>query len=143
MADDFQAQVSKWVLATKARTEAIFKESAQDVFAAAQKPVGAGGNMPVDTGFLRASLQVGLEGETADTVFTQEEAKDKNKSLPLILAIAGASLGDTIQGGWSAEYAEAVEFGHGGVKGRLFAASAVQQWQSIVSKNVARLKALL
>lgn len=123
MAESFEASVSKWVKKTKGATEAVFKQSAQELFSIAQKPVGAGGNMPVVTGFLRSSLQTGLNGEAG------VEGEDS-----YVATIAGARLGDTIVGGWTAVYARAVELGFGNRKGRFFMSLAVQQWQSIVTR---------
>ncbi len=130
MAKSFEASVSKWVEKTKGATEAVFKQSAQEVFSVAQKPVGAGGNMPVVTGFLRGSLQTGLNGAAG------VEGEDS-----YVAVIAGAQLGDEIVGGWTAVYARLVELGFGNRKGRFFMNLAVQQWQSIVSRIGAEAKA--
>lgn len=132
MVETFAAAVTSWVLATENRLEMVFKESAQEVFAIAQKPVYEGGNMPVDTGNLRnRSFEAWL-----------------NSSTPLsgspdayVAVIAGADLGDVIAGGWSAEYAPAVEFGREGRPGRFFARGAAQQWVDIVARNSRRAQA--
>ncbi len=92
MAESFTAQVNAWTKATEARMSVVFKQSAQDVFALAQKPVAAGGNMPIDTGFLRGSLQTGLNG-----------SEGVSGPDAYVLAIAEANLGDTILGGWTAD----------------------------------------
>jgi len=119
----FEAQISDWVAKSLGRIEAVFKQSAQEVFLIAQTPVGAGGNMPVDTGFLRASLQTGLNG-----------ASGVKGVEGYVFVIAGAKLGDTIFGGWTADYAVHVHYGTHGRAGRLWVDLAAQQWQDIVTK---------
>ena len=72
----FSAQVSAWVRMSERRIETVFKEAAQDVISEMQE-VGpsvanpdshGGGNMPVDTGALRASLQAALN-QPSNVVF--------------------------------------------------------------------------
>jgi len=121
----FIAQVEAFGEKAMMRAEDIFKQSAQEVFIIAQIPVALGGNMPVDTGFLRNSLTVGLSGSTA---LTGPDA---------YIVIAGADLDSVIIGGWTANYARHQEYGSQGRAGRFFALNAVQQWQAIVSENAA------
>jgi len=123
MAKSFQAQVSAWVAKSENRIEAVFKQSAQEVFIIAQTPVGAGGNMPIDTGFLRASLQTGVNGAAGSTGVES-----------YLFAIIGAKLGDTVFGRWGADYAIHVHYGNNGRPGRLWVDLAAQQWQSIVTR---------
>ena len=52
----FSATVSEWVAKTKQRQEAVYKGSAQTIVSYMQTTRAAGGNLRVDTGFLRASL---------------------------------------------------------------------------------------
>lgn len=126
----FSAQIDAWVAKTQARMDAVIKASAQDVIALAQKPVAKGGNMPVDTGFLRASLQSTLNGTSGLTgpesyVFTAGKMK----------------AGDVASFGWTANYARHVEYGARGRPGRHFVGNAALQWQPIVAANVAKAKA--
>jgi hypothetical protein len=137
---NFAAQVDKFVRQTDQRMTAVFRESAQRVIAEMQTPVGAGGNMPIDTGFLRASLQVGVNTEPVP-------ANRPNPGLPVgyspnvaSLAIAGAEIGDTIVASYSAVYAPHVEYGSGNRPPRRFVGSAAARWQAIVQKVTAELK---
>lgn len=125
----FSAQVNDYVRKYKERMEAVFKQSAQDLIAEAQTPVAQGGNMPVDTGFLRNSLVSGLNGSTSLT------GADS-----YVLAIAGAKLGDSIFAGWTANYARYVEYGARGRPGRFFMRGAAQNWQDIVTRNANELR---
>jgi len=139
MATKFEAQIDKWVNQTSKDLELIFKQSAQEVFSKAQTPVAQGGNMPVDTGFLRNSFVAGLNGSTS--------LKGPDA---YVAAIAGAKLGDVVFGGWTAKYAARIEFGFSGQDslgrtynqdGRGFARKAAMEWQQIVQRNAAKVRA--
>lgn len=125
----FAAQVGAWAAETRSRTEAVFKSSAQDLLEVAQTPVAQGGNMPVDTGFLRNSLVSGLNGSTS-----------LSGSDSYVLAVAGAKLGDVIEAGWTAKYARFVEYGTSKMQARRFMGQAAAQWQAIVTRNAERLR---
>lgn len=129
MAGTFTAQIRNWTEKAKRNLDLVIKQSAQDVFEIAQTPVAQGGNLPVDTGFLRNSFVASLNGSTS---LTGPDA--------YVLAIAGFELGDVIFGGWTAEYAVHVEFGARGRAPRFFMRGAAQQWQSIVNANAAKLR---
>ena len=139
MAESFSAQVDEWVRQTERRLEMVFKESVQTLFEEAQKPAGEGGNMPIDTGFLRNSFVAGLNGTTS---LSGPDA--------YIAAIAGANIGDVIFGGWTAAYARRIEFGFVGKDslgrnynqtGRGFARKAAMRWPQIVRESADRARA--
>lgn len=119
---------------TKARGDAVLRESAQRVIEVMQTPVAGGGNMPVDTGFLRASLQTSLGEPAAAITFNPGKAKVSYDDGAVNLVIAGAHLGDTISAVYSANYAIYVEYGSKGGAGRRFVGLAAQQWPAIVAK---------
>ena len=127
MVKSFSASVSDWVKATEKRTEAVFKQSAQDVLADAQLPVAKGGRMRVDTEFLRDSHVSGLNG-----------SYDAAGADSYTLTIATASLGDVITGGWTASYAEPREFGARGQSPDFFLRGAAQKWQLFVNANAVK-----
>ena len=133
----FSATVSGWAAETQQRTEAVFKMAAQDVINESRKPVAKGGNMPVDTGFLRASLDVNLSGNLPAT------RKNEGKVPPpqdISLAIAQAELGQTIYASYTANYALHQEYGARGRPGRAFVRLAAQRWQTIVNNAARRLQ---
>lgn len=141
MADNFTAQIEAWVAKSERRMEAVFRESAQRVGEIAQKPVGAGGNMPVDTGFLRASFQAMLNQPNDNVQFRPEAGGSVQfDESQIALIIQGASIGDTIHLTWTANYAVHVEYGARGRAPRSFARLAAQQWQGIVSQVTAEVK---
>lgn len=137
MAQNFSAQVSDWVKKSERRIEAVFKASAQDVIAEMQEPgpsVGSPtafgtGNMPVVTGFLRGSLQVGLNGPKSGPAEPVSAGSVSYDSEAAALVINGAKLGDSIFATYSAVYAPAMEARYG------FVRLAAQHWQQIVAKN--------
>lgn len=151
----FAAQVSGWVNGVKGASEAILKQSAQELINEAQTPRAQGGRMRVDTGFLRASLMASTtampqidptakplgEGETYTPGDTVIEA-----------VIAGAELGETIYIGYTAAYALRREFGFTGFDslnryynepGDAFVRTAAQNWPEIVRRVEKQLSARL
>lgn len=135
MPKSFAASVDAWTRKSKQRATAIFRESAQRLVDEVQTPIARGGHLPVDTGFLRASFRVSLDGMpfgAAQNPGTGSFAYDEGA---VSLRIAGAEIGDTIWGGWSANYAPYMEFKYG------FLESAAQGWSGIVRQVVAEAKA--
>jgi hypothetical protein len=118
-------------------------QSTQELINEVQKPVGKGGKMRVDTGFLRASGQMSLTGMPTGPVRgrkrTPEEAKDKviYETKPAAVVKLGNEfqLGNSIFFGWVANYAKYREAYDG------FLISGIQNWQSIVDRVTARIKA--
>ena len=110
---------------TERNMTAVFRESAKRVIQEAQA------NVPVDTGFLRSSLQVSINAPVPPA--TRERGEPG--PVPTISAvIAGASLGDTISAGYTANYALFVEYGTSRMAPRRFVGQAVLRWQQIVSQ---------
>ena len=125
----FTAEIEGFAKLTREKVEVVFKQSAQDVFEAAQRPKAQGGNMPVDTGFLRNTFVAEYNGFS-----TGPDA--------YVMQIAEMELGDALVGGWTAQYARHVEYGTSRMAGSFFALRAAQQWQSIVARNAERAKNL-
>ncbi len=141
----FSAAVAQWANKVEGAVEAIFKEATQGVVEEMQKPVGQGGRMRVDTGFLRASLLASstsmpainasskpIEGQVYSPDFAQVEA-----------VIAGADIGDTLYFGYTASYAGYREYGANGQPADGFVRLAAQNWPIIVDRKAAELKARL
>lgn len=134
----FTAQVKDWANLTERKMLAIVQQSAQEVFSLAQTPQPSVketggtfeiGKIPVDWGDLRRSFVSGLNGSTVG------RGTDS-----YILAIAQSTLGDTILGGWTAEYARAIESGDEGRGGRFYMRTNAAKWQSIVRAVALRAK---
>lgn len=105
---------------------------------------GGTGNLPVDSGFLRASL-MGVIGE--GTFTATEPPKDGSgfsyDAGQINLVIAGSKLTDTITVAYTAAYARRMEYGFKGTDslgrkynqpGRAFVRLAAQQWQRVCTE---------
>ena len=125
MAKSFSTQIDDWIKASQGRIDAVAKQSAQDVVAAAQKRRSAGGNMPVDTGFLVNSIRGNVGGMPSSS------------SQPVALAIfRWMPAQKPLYIGWTAHYARYMEYKYG------FMRLATQQWQDIVTRNANKLRGM-
>lgn len=139
----FSVQVDAWVTKTKARMEAVRKESAQRVVEIMQTPgpsvanpgATGGGRMPIDSGFLRSSLQ-GVIGDTLPPVRFKPNGDRKHSydGGQVNLVIAGSTLGDIIVVAYTANYAKFVEARYA------FVRLASQQWPRVVEEVVREAK---
>lgn len=122
MAKSFEAQVDDWAKMSEARLVAVFRQSAQDLGEAVNTPKAKGGNLPVDTGFLRASFGADVNSTPRGSGTTEFNMQ------ALIVAIQRAVLGDELVFGYAANYAKKQEAKNG------FIRLNVQKWPSIVKK---------
>lgn len=138
----FSAAVDAWCKKTEDRMTRIWKQSTQDVINEAQKTVGAGGRMRVDTGFLRASGRASTSEMASinPSARPQEGQRYSFDEGEVATVIASAELGMTIYFGYTASYAGYREYGANGQPPDAFVRTAAAQWQPIVSKNIARAK---
>jgi hypothetical protein len=123
MAGNFSSQVKAFADKAKKRQTAVFRESAQRLSTEANVPRAQGGNMPVDTGFLRGSMAASPSGMPA------------TGALPPAIVLLSLQAGDTIFMGWTANYAIYMEQRYA------FARLAAQNWDFIVNKVVKEVKA--
>lgn len=138
----FSAQVSAWVKEAKARQVAVYKGSAQEVVSIMQTSRAEGGNLRIDTGFLRASL-------TANTTGVMSPVTYKPKGIdrfpydagPINLVIIGADIKDPITVVYTANYARPREYGARGQTGDRWVALAAQQWPQVVAQQCAKVQA--
>lgn len=136
MAGSFQATIDRWVLETKQRQEAVFKNAAEAV---AEDVID---RTPVDTGFLRASLQASLVEAPAIDPKARPAKGVKGIAPPsnYSVVIENATLGQTVYMGFTAAYARHVEYGARGKQGVGMVRLAVQQWPQHVAKAVREAK---
>jgi hypothetical protein len=135
----FTAHVSAQVARAKGLMLAVRNESVQRLIAIAQTPVAKGGNLPVDTGFLRASGVATSDG-SLPPLKGAPPAGDHKYSYDVgavTLVIAQANIEATIIFAYTAKYARAQEYGSRGRAGRRFVALAAQQWPQVVAEVVA------
>ncbi|MCF3934345.1 hypothetical protein L1787_13090 [Acuticoccus sp. M5D2P5] len=151
-AKSFAAQVEDMVTRSKAKLEAVWKQSTQDVVDLIQTTANEGGRMPIDTGYLRASLQASLDDfpMVAREGPSLDQRYEKNAE-EISLVIASADLGGKVMFGFVAAYAMRMEYGFEGTdelgrqyhqSGFGFVRGAVDEWQSIVTKNALKVKGL-
>lgn len=134
----FSATVTGWCAEKKTRMTAVRNESVQRLVEFMQTPVEAGGNLPVKTGFLRASLvaEIGLGGfsvrpkPAGDGVYGYEPAS-------INLVIAGAGVSEPITVAYTANYARIANYGGENRAARQFVGLAVQRWPQIVTQVAA------
>lgn len=148
----FAADIERWAEATEAKLRAVFRMSAQDVIEVMQEvgpsktnPASTGtGRMPVDTGFLRASLKVQLNADPppANVANPNPDGRFSFNPAAATLVINQAEIGDRITAGFTANYARAVDLGTSKFPGYHFVEYASGQWQQIVRRNVERAKGI-
>lgn len=137
MTDTFAAQVGDWARKVEGAFDVVFKEAAQEVVSELNTLV------PVDTGFLRASLMAStteMPRLSVDNPGVPVAAPDFGQ---IELVIAGAEAGDVIYLGYSARYGLYVHAGANGRPGRPWVAMVAQRWQAIVSAKAAEVRSRL
>ncbi len=119
----FAAIVDAWCKEQPRRMEAVWKESSQRTVSLAQSYV------PVDTGFLRASIRASLDSMPPLEASTRTKGSSYTYTGGDITAtIASAELGKTIFVGYTAGYAGFVEYGTSRMAPRAFVGRAAEQW---------------
>jgi hypothetical protein len=141
----FSATVAAFAAKVPGAIGAVFKESVQEVVEEMKKPVGAGGRMRVDTGFLRASLLASTSSMPAIKASANPtEGAGYSYDVGQIEAvIAGADVTDTLYFGYTAAYSAHREFGANGQPPDAFVRSAAQNWGGIVEGKAKELKSRL
>ncbi len=138
----FSAQVSAWVKQTKARQVAVYKGSAQEVVSIMQASRSEGGNLRIDTGFLRASLTANTSGVMPPVTYKPKGIeKFPYDAGPINLVIIGADIKDPITVVYTANYARPREYGARGQAGDRWVALAAQQWPQVVAQQCAKVQA--
>lgn len=140
---EFSSTIDAWVAESQKRLTAVFHEATQRTVAMAQLPVAKGGNMPVDTGYLRYGIRASLSAMPA-VIPKSHPTQGANYGYSpgeITLVINQAKLGQTIYIGYTAAYAAHVEYGTSKIRARGFVGKAALQWQQTVNQVVENLKA--
>lgn len=145
MSGDFAAQIEDWAKNSEALLEGIFHEASQRVTDAMTLARGLGGNLPVDTGYLRASIQASNVAPPPINPGSSGNAGQKYafNSGPIALTINNTKLGGTVWVCATANYSTHVEFGTSKQPAALFVTQAAQRWPQIVNEVQAELKGKL
>lgn len=133
MVGKFTAAIDDWVLETEKRINAVLKQATQTVINTTQLSTSKGGRMRVDTGFLRASGQLSLNGMPSGPIRGEPGQTYAEKSVKVTLS--DLKSGSKIYFGWTAKYAKERE------SKDAFLALAVQKWPQIVENAANQLKA--
>lgn len=131
----FQAQVDAWCRETEERIDAVFKLATQELFYGTLKPVGEGGRMRVDTGFLRGGFTASLDNPVLESRSRPDSEGTYSLDVGAIsLTIASANIGQTVYGMFTANYARPREYGSRGKPGDGFVMTNAAQWQDYVDE---------
>lgn len=130
---NFSAVIDQWVARTEKRMLAVFQTSASFVIEDIIE------RTPVDTGFLRASLDVNTDGPVP--MSRTPEGAGSFQPPTYDLAIAGADLGSVIYATFGANYAAHVEYGAQGRPSRAMVRLSAQAWPQHVERATAMAKA--
>lgn len=135
----FTATIDAFVAKNTKVLRAIQNESIEELIRRAQLSDDKGGRMRVDTGFLRHSGQISINGmptgpsrKPSDAI--ANDPRYEYTASPIIVALATAKTGAEIHFGWTANYARYREYQDA------FLRVNVQQWPNIVDQKVAELK---
>ena len=134
MADSFSTQVDKFVVDSEAKLLAVTQTAIESMIEESQTPVGQGGRMRVDTGFLRSSGLASLEHIPSGPGKGEKSGFYSWTGSPLAVVLAKMKIGDTFYWGWTANYAKYREAYDG------FMEAALMNWQRHVDAAVAKLK---
>lgn len=132
---NFAHQVGQFVAKSESRMTAVFRQSALDLIEEAQTPRASGGNIPVDTGFMRNSGMASLNTmPSGEAMKPKDYAGGSWNQDDAALIISRAQLGDRVIFGYVANYSIYMERRYGWVR------LAAQNWNSIVQRNAKRLE---
>jgi hypothetical protein len=140
----FTAEADAWVRETEERMLAVFRHSVQLLDREMLATIGEGGNMPIDTGFLRASRMASTEGPAImreDAVPVPGRAYPPNDG-QIVTLLTNLKIGQSVWLTFVAAYARRQEYGFNGQDalgrtykqaGRGFVRLAAQSWAAIVA----------
>ena len=121
----FVADVRAFADKTADQMLRVARQSIQDVVRQAQTPVAQGGDLPVDTGYLRNSLITTVRG-----------VEGGGGANSYVLGLSRLELGDPFQVAWTADYAIPRHYMVGvGQGGGLWRDKAAQRWSGYVERN--------
>ena len=138
MMGKFEQQINQAARKYEKRYRAMARLAVQDTISMAQRTRGEGGRMRIDTGFLRASIQAGLNTMPQGQTVNEGGHGGKNKYPPgaqvsgeptsVVLLKWNPVKGQDLFVGWTANYARIRESKDGYLRG------AVEKWDQTVFK---------
>jgi hypothetical protein len=134
MVKKFSAQIDDFITKSEKRMVALVRASVEELVDRTQTPTGRGGRMRIDTGFLRASGQMQLNGLPSGPSRNIDGENFEWDRQNITLTLASVDLGDRVFFGWTADYAIYRETYDG------FLGANVQNWQQIVDAKVLEMR---
>lgn len=137
----FSADVGRFTQVSIKRIEAATKGAVQRVAAKSNQAQGKGGQMPVDTGFLRASQQAkigAMPTGPSDNPATKPDTYPEGKQLagtPVATVLLTWKMDMPLYVGWTANYARFREYEDGFLRG------AVQLWPKFMKEEALKARA--
>lgn len=127
----FDETVRRFAQDQKQQMDRIRRESIKALAAEANEPVSEGGNMRVDTGFLRASQTASTSSQPLPNPAFDRDRLMTYTYYPerVNVVVDNSEWGDTVYIGWTAKYAGIREHLDG------FMRLAVQNWRAIVERE--------
>lgn len=127
MAGQFTRCIAQFRVDALKAIDTIHKESTAELIVLANTPKTEGGNTPIDTGYMIASIIGGSAGGLP---------AQGNDALLAVLQVADPFV--EFRFGWEAFYAPFVEYGTSRQDPQPFARPAAEMWPSIVAQVTAR-----
>lgn len=134
----FEQQIREWRLKSIGQFRRVAKKAVQNVAREAQTPLAKGGQMPVDTGFLRASAMGAVGAMPSGPTGTTIRGSGNSQRLagtnfrefigPINVGLLNwrPEKEETFYIGWTAGYARQMEYKYG------FMRLAAQNWEKYV-----------
>ena len=130
----FTATVSKWTADSKEAVMETVRQSTLKTYEDMIRPRDGGGNMPVKSGYLRASARASYR--VMPRILRSRQGKEGqfySPSRQVQEAIEALPTGGKIHIGFQAAYAAKANYGGAKQKGSLFLEQAAQKWKSNVA----------
>lgn len=134
----FSDQVKKHLDKYKRRMNYVARDATYRVLNEAQQTIPSGGNLPIDTGFLRSSLagKIGSlpSGQTSGDGAYVADTIGPGESASSTIIRWQPHAGEKFFAGWTASYARFMNMRYG------YMTSAVEKWEDFVAYSAAEAK---
>lgn len=134
----FSTKVDDFVVQVKKYPNAVYRESLRMLINKANRTTNQGGNMPFKSGFLRASLRIGIGSRPRTEKVTTRRRGFRytwdSSHINRQIAAVRMDRKDKVYIVWIARYARLMENRYG------FAALAAQSWFAIVQQATAKVR---
>lgn len=130
----FADQVGAFARETEERMTAVWRDAVQRTVSSMQQSVGEGGNLPIDTGFLRNSIAANKGTTPMAGLRRNPGGSFSYDASDINLTILSSTPQEGLSVVYTAEYAIYVEMGARGRSPRGFVRLAAQRWPEFVRR---------